>query len=309
MRWATYRGPRGGERVGLVVNGEIRALDRPATLLGMLSAGGSTMAEEALIARRRPAEVVPLSRARLMPPIPRPPSVRDFMAFENHVVTAMTALGRAVDPVWYQQPVFYFTNPAASLGARDDVPIAPGSQAWDYEVEVAAVIGTGGSNLSVRAAEAAIAGYTILVDWSARDLQNAEMSVGLGPAKGKDTATSFGPYLVTADELGGFASGGGYDLAMTATVNGDQWSAGSWADLHWTFGEMISYASRGTTLMPGDVIGSGTVGTGCILELSAVHGSQRYPWLRPGDRVRVEVEQLGAVETRILPGAPVHPLR
>ena len=273
MRWATYRGPRGGERVGLVVNGEIRALDRPATLLGMLSAGGSTMAEEALIARRRPAEVVPLARARLMPPIPRPPSVRDFMAFENHV------------------------------------PIAPGSQAWDYEVEVAAVIGTGGSNLSVRAAETAIAGYTILVDWSARDLQNAEMSVGLGPAKGKDTATSFGPYLVTADELGGFASGGGYDLAMTATVNGDQWSAGSWADLHWTFGEMISYASRGTTLMPGDVIGSGTVGTGCILELSAVHGSQRYPWLRPGDRVRVEVEQLGAVETRILPGAPVHPLR
>lgn len=96
---------------------------------------------------------------------------------------------------------------------------------------------------------------------------------------------------------------------MTATVNGDQWSSGSWADLHWTFGEMISYASRGTTLMPGDVIGSGTVGTGCILELSAVHGSQRYPWLRPGDRVRVEVEQLGAVETRILPGAPVHPLR
>ena len=309
MRWATYRGPRGGERVGLVVNGEIRALDRPATLLGMLSAGGSTLAEEALIARRRPAEVVPLSRARLMPPIPRPPSVRDFMAFENHVVTAMTALGRTVDPVWYQQPVFYFTNPAASLGACDDVPIAPGSQAWDYEVEVAAVIGTGGSNLSVRAAEAAIAGYTILVDWSARDLQNAEMSVGLGPAKGKDTATSYGPYLITPDELGGFASGGGYDLAMTATVNGDQWSAGSWADLHWTFGEMISYASRGTTLMPGDVIGSGTVGTGCILELSAVHGSQRYPWLRPGDRVRVEVEQLGAVETRILPGAPVHPLR
>lgn len=144
------------------------------------------------------------------------------MAFENHVVTAMTALGRAVDPVWYQQPVFYFTNPAASLGARDDVPIAPGSQAWDYEVEVAAVIGTGGSSLSVRAAEAAIAGYTILVDWSARDLQSAEMSVGLGPAKGKGHRDEPRPLPRHGRRASAASPGGGYDLAMTATVNGDQ---------------------------------------------------------------------------------------
>lgn len=310
MRWATYRSvpEGGGGRLGLVDGDELRGLDTSYTLVGLLEAGGDALAVAAAEARSHPAEVVRLDDVRLLPPVPRPPSVRDFMAFESHVVTAMGALGREVDPVWYEQPVFYFTNPAAMLGARDDVPVAPGSAAWDYEVEVAAVVGRRASNLTVAEAESCIAGYVVLVDWSARDLQAAEMRVGLGPAKGKDSATSLGPFLVTPDELEPWRTSRGYDLAMTATVNGVPYSAGTWADLHWTFGQMIAYASRGTWVVPGDIIGSGTVGTGCILELSGVHGATSYPWLVPGDEVRVEVEQLGAVDARIVPGPATIPL-
>src|SRR5690606_24827633 len=130
--------------------------------------------------------------------------------------------------------------------------------------------------------------YVLLCDWSARDLQAVEMAVQLGPAKGKDTATSLGPFLVTPDELEQYRAGDGYDLPLTASVNGRAYSAGSWKDLYWSFPQMLAYASRGTVLHPGDVIGSGTVGTGCILELSRVHGTEAYPWLEPGDRVRLE---------------------
>jgi 2-keto-4-pentenoate hydratase/2-oxohepta-3-ene-1,7-dioic acid hydratase in catechol pathway len=134
------------------------------------------------------------------------------------------------------------------------------------------------------------------------------MTIGLGPVKGKDTATTLGPALVTPDELAGAASGPGYDLAMTADVNGVRYSAGTWADLSWSFEQMIAYASRGTELRPGDVIGSGTVGTGCILELARTHGAVAYPWLRPGDVVTLEVERLGTLTTTIAPAAPVRPL-
>ncbi|HET8661149.1 MAG TPA: fumarylacetoacetate hydrolase family protein, partial [Micromonosporaceae bacterium] len=158
-------------------------------------------------------------------------------------------------------------------------------------------------------AEAHIAGYTIFCDWSARDVQTREMRQLLGPAKGKDTATSIGPFLVTPDELEPYRAGNGYALRMQASVNGKTYSDGTWADLHWSFGQMLAYASRGTTLRTGDVIGSGTVGTGCILELSQVHGGDAYPWLQPGDVVRVEVEQLGSIESRIVAGSDVIPLR
>src|SRR5262249_46321512 len=148
-------------------------------------------------------------------------------------------------------------------------------------------------------------GYLVLSDWSARDLQAEETRHGLGPVKGKDTATSIGPYLVTPDELADVRRGNAYDLAMTATVNGKPYSAGNFADIHWSYGQLLAYASRGTRLVPGDVIGSGTVGTGCILELSLVHGPAAYPWLQAGDRVRLEVERLGAIEAEIVPGRPV----
>lgn len=180
--------------------------------------------------------------------------------------------------------------------------------AFDYELEVAAVIGRPGGDLDPATAEAHIAGYTILADWSARDLQKVEMGVGLGPAKGKDGATTLGPYLVTPDELADARSGKGYALSMSAHVNDREYSRGDWSSLYWSFGQLLAYASRGTTLRAGDVIGSGTVGSGCILERQATHGPQEYPWLQPGDRVRLAVERLGEFTVDVVPGAAPVPL-
>lgn len=305
MRWASYLSESDGrEHAALVAGDELRAV--PETLLELLRADALAAAAERALAD--PVEVGPLAGATLLAPVPEPPSVRDFMSFESHVVTSMAAIGSHVDPVWYQQPVFYFTNPAAVRGPEGDIPVAPGSAQFDYELEVAAIIGRGGSDIAPAEAEAHIAGYTILCDWSARDIQMREMRVGLGPAKGKDTATSLGPVLVTPDELEPYRTASGYDLSMTVAVNGREYSRGSWETVYWTFAQMIAYASRGTELRPGDVIGSGTVGTGCILELGRVHGGEAYPWLVPGDVVELEVEQLGVQRARIVAGAPVIPL-
>jgi fumarylacetoacetate (FAA) hydrolase len=213
----------------------------------------------------------------LRPPVLYPPSVRDFMAFEAHVKRTRANRGLPVPPEWYEIPVFYFSNPAAIYGPGDEVPYPAESEALDYELEVAAVIG----------ADGAIGGFTVMNDWSARDLQLREMKVGLGPAKGKDFATSLGPVLVTADELGDLR------LEMTARVNGEERSRGNLGDIHWPFEELAAHAAESTRLLPGDVLGSGTVGTGCILE----HGDGR--WLRPGDEVELEVEGIGVLVNRV----------
>lgn len=298
MRWVTYRAADGTERPGLVQDGRVHGLD--GTLLALVESGLAGAAERATA---NPVEVVDLADVRLCAPIPRPPSVRDFLSFEEHLRNAVHALGRSdPPPVWFEQPVFYFSNPAAILGPDEEVPISPGCEAFDYEVEVAAVVGRAGSDLTPAEAEGHIAGYTIFCDWSARDVQRRESTAGLGPAKGKDGATSTGPALVTPDELEPYRSGSGFRLAMRGSVNGRELGGGTWADIHWSFGQMLAYASRGTQLRPGDVIGSGTVGTGCLLELSHLHGAERYPWLQPGDVVTIEVEQLGALSGRIVPG-------
>ena len=296
MRWSSYAEADGTVRAA-VWEGD-RLYPAPAgtalvDLLGDLRAAAD---------RALDGPAVDPASATLLPPVPRPPSIRDFMAFEEHVVTASAAIGLTVDPLWYAQPVFYFTNPAALRGAHDPVPVSPGSSAFDYELEVAAVIGREGSDLTPEEAVEHIAGYTLFCDWSARDLQGEEMKLNLGPAKGKDSASSCGPWMLTPDELPAAA-------AMTASVNGTPYSAGRLDALYWSFGEMIAYASRGTRVVPGDLIGSGTVGTGCILELSRVHGAAAYPYLVPGDRVRLEVDGLGAIDAPVVEGAAVRPLR
>jgi 2-keto-4-pentenoate hydratase/2-oxohepta-3-ene-1,7-dioic acid hydratase in catechol pathway len=306
MRWVTYRSAAGAERAGLLQDGRVHGLD--GTLLALIESDGG-LAAAAERANAAPVEVVDLADVRLSAPIPRPPSVRDFLSFEEHLRNAGRAMGRSeVPPVWFEQPVFYFTNPAAIRGPDEEIPISPGCEKFDYEVEVAAVVGRAGSDLTPTEAEAHIAGYTIFCDWSARDVQARESTIGLGPAKGKDGATSIGPVLVTPDELEPYRSGKGYRLAMRASVNGRDLGGGSWADIHWSFGQMLAYASRGTQLRPGDVIGSGTVGTGCLLERSGLHGAERHPWLRAGDVVTIEVEQLGTITGRIVPGPALVPL-
>ena len=180
---------------------------------------------------------------------------------------------------------------------------------WCTYVSPAAVVGRPGSDLDPAIAEQHIAGYAIMCDWSARDLQAQEMKGHLGPAKGKDSATSFCAFLVAPDELADSQAGNAYDPEMTASVNGRPYSRGTFSGIHWRFGELLAYAFRGTTVRSGDIIGSGTVRTGCILVPSAAGGPEAYPWLKPGDQLRLEVDRLGVISSTIRPSAPVIPLR
>jgi fumarylacetoacetate (FAA) hydrolase len=219
-----------------------------------------------------------LADVRLHAPVPEPPSVRDFFAFEQHVATARANRGAEVPAEWYQLPVFYFSNPAAIFGPEDGVPHPRGSEELDYELEVAAVIG----------AEGEIAGFTVMNDWSARDLQRQEVRVGLGPAKGKDFATSLGPVLVTVDEFDGGSA------EMVARVNGEERSRGNLRDLYHPWKAILERASLNTHLRPGEVLGSGTVGTGCILE------ADDGRWLSVGDVVELEVEGIGVLRNTVV---------
>ncbi|WP_329298161.1 fumarylacetoacetate hydrolase family protein [Streptomyces sp. NBC_00659] len=252
-----------------------------------------------------------VSQVRLLSPL-QPSSVRDFVTFEEHVEGVRRSVNGAsgVPEQWYAAPTFYFTNPHAVFGPSDDIPMAPGSAALDYELEVAAVIGREGSDLTPEQARDHIVGYTVFNDWSARDLQSAEMKVGLGPCKGKDTATTLGPYLVTADELEPYRDTDGFlRLALTAEVNGQVIGRDLLSNMSWTFEEMVAYASRGTRVVPGDVLGSGTCGNGgCLAELWGVRGRQDPPPLRPGDTVTLTVEGIGAVSNTVVAGPDVLPL-
>jgi len=205
----------------------------------------------------------------------QPPSIRDFFAFEEHVRNARRNRGLEVPEAWYELPVFYFSNPAAIYRDGDSIPKPADTQALDYELELACVIGADGLP----------EGFTVMNDWSARDLQAKEMSVGLGPAKGKDFATSLGPELVSPDELPA-----DLDMRATARVNGEVRTDSRTAGMQFSWDELLAAAARNTPgLQAGDVIGSGTVGGGCILE----HGDGR--WLQPGDVVELEIEELGVL--------------
>jgi fumarylacetoacetate (FAA) hydrolase len=250
-----------------VVEGDVVVQLAAQTLQSFFTGGGKA---------RRHAEY-PLAEVDLRPPVLHPPSVRDFYAFEQHVRTARAARGLEVPPEWYEQPVFYFSNPAAIFGPEDEIPYPEGTQELDYELEVAAIVGADGQ----------IAGFTVMNDWSARDLQRAEMRVGLGPAKGKDFATSLGPFVVTPDEFDGSRA------TMVARVNGEERSRGELGDMYHSWDAIVAHAARNTRLLPGDVLGSGTVGTGCILEL----GDGR--WLQPGDVVELEVEGIGVLRNHV----------
>jgi 2-keto-4-pentenoate hydratase/2-oxohepta-3-ene-1,7-dioic acid hydratase in catechol pathway len=240
--------------------------------------------------------VYPIHEVRLIAPLPTPKSFRDFYAFEQHVKSARENRGLDMIPEWYQIPVFYFSNHLVIKGPEDIIFKPIECNALDYELEVACIIGKEGRNIKAYEAEDYIFGYCILNDWSARDLQRQEMKVGLGPAKGKDFATSIGPWIITKDELENLKSGKGFDINMKAKVNDVLLSEGNMKDIYYSFGEMIERASRGVTLYPGEMIGSGTVGTGCILEL----GTEVHRWLQPGDVVELEIDKLGVLKNSIV---------
>jgi fumarylacetoacetate (FAA) hydrolase len=236
---------------------------------------------------------------RFGPPILRPPSLRDFYAFEGHVRMMWERRGGEVPEAWYRLPIFYFSNVSEIRGPDEPVWAAAASSELDYELEVAALIDTPVVDLPAERGEEAIGGYTIFNDWSARDLQREETVVRLGPAKGKDFASSVGPWLVTPDELAGARTAGarGPDLAMTAEVNGVETSRGRWSDAQFSFGQMVARASADARLRPGDLLGSGTVGSGCLLE---VRDATLGRYLEPGDQVVLRVDRLGSLRTPIV---------
>lgn len=292
MKLVTFSAPGAPPRPGLLADGRVHPLPGYPSLEAWLA---DPDRPDPALAAAGPG--IPLAAVRLHAPLRRPPSLRDFYAFEAHVRAARRHRGLEMVPEWYEFPVFYFSNAAAIYGPEEEIPYPRGTAELDYELEVAAVIGRPGRNLRPAEALDHVAGWTILNDWSARDLQRREMKVGLGPAKGKDFATSLGPWLVTPEELADRREGDRYRLEMVARVNGVEYSRGNFADIHFTMAECIARASVNVTLYPGDVIGSGTVGTGCLAERPG-----RYPWLQPGDVVELEVERLGVLRNRV--GAP-----
>jgi fumarylacetoacetate (FAA) hydrolase len=254
---------------------------------------------------------VNLDELKLGPPVPYPTSCRDGYAFRQHVATARRNRGVPMIPEFDQYPVFYFTNHNAIYGGGDLIVETDHLQKLDFELEAAIVIGRHGRNIKSYEADNYIAGYMIMNDFSARVLQMEEMLLNLGPAKGKDFATAIGPVLVTPDELENrkvtTPYGDKYDLEMKAYHNGRLISEGNLKQMDWTFAEIIERASYGVDLYPGDIIGSGTVGTGCYLELNGTaalnakeKGEEFTPvWLAEGDDIELQIEGLGRLKNTI----------
>lgn len=257
----------------------------------------------------RNGERHPLAAAQLMAPLD-PPTFRDFSTFPEHLAGSMALLDptAGLPPEFYEIPTFYFSNPYAIAGPHDDVPVPPGCELFDYELEVGAVIGRAGADLTVEEAADHIAGYVVLNDFSARDVQFHEMRMRLGPAKGKDTATTLGTVFVTADELEPHRSGSSFDLQMQVFVNGVLLGSDRMDSMAWSFPALAAYASRGTVVRPGDLLGSGTCQGGCLAELWGRYGWDHHRPLQPGDVVTTTVEGLGGTSNRIVAGPPSHPI-
>jgi 2-keto-4-pentenoate hydratase/2-oxohepta-3-ene-1,7-dioic acid hydratase in catechol pathway len=309
MRFATWE-DGGVVTAGVVGEHGLHALPAEVTVLDLVRAGLPAALEAGTAAFSAPP--VPVDEVRLLPPL-QAPTVRDYVAFEEHVEGVRKAIDGVADvpAEWYQAPTFYFTNPYALIGAHDDVPVPPGSQRFDFELEVAVVVGQDGTSLSPEQAADHVFGYTILNDWSARDLQAREMKVNLGPAKGKDSATTLGPWLVTADELEPYRDEEGFlALDLRVSVNDVEIGQDLLSNMGWPFEELISYASRGTWVRAGDVLGSGTCGNGgCLAELWGTRGEAAPPPLRPGDVVEMTVEGIGTIRNRVVEGIELPPVR
>lgn len=286
-----------------------------ADMLSLIEAGPDAWAAiRELVDEAAPAATLRTGNVRLLAPLPRPTQVRDFLSFEQHVVnsgkSALEILSReapdpaakraelersgawGVPPIWYRMPVYYTASRLATSGPGEDIAWPSYSQRLDYELELAAVIGVRGADIPRERALDHVFGYTIFNDWSARDEQALAMSARLGPGKGKefDGANTFGPCIVTSDELGD-----PYTLTMTARIDGEEWSRGSSAAMHHRFEDIIAYLSRGQTIHPGEILGSGTVGSGCGVELMR--------FLQGGETVELEIDRIGVLRNKVVRSA------
>jgi fumarylacetoacetate (FAA) hydrolase len=297
MKLVTFQTSNNTIHAGLVRDGRVLMLNYPTLLELLQDPKGMAKARQMLESNQ---SGFALSDVTLLPPVPNPPTLRDFYAFEQHVKAARANRDLDMIPEWYEIPTFYFSNTSELYGHDVPIPYPTGSKELDIELEIACVIGREGKDISVDEAEEYIAGYTIMNDWSARDFQRLEMKINLGPAKGKDFATSLGPWLVTPDELTTRRTGSGdsesYDMTMIARVDGQEISRGNFNQIYYSFPQMIAYASRNTRLRPGDVIGSGTVGTGCLLEI----GTVGHLWFQRGETIELEIEGIGVLRNKIV---------
>ena len=250
----------------------------------------------------RTMQGVPLGEVRLRTPILQPPTVRDFMVYEGHASAGGT---RQLSDAWYRLPIFYFSNPLCIFGPEDAIPYPSASEQLDYELELAAVIGLEANNVAAADAFSYIAGFPILNDWSCRDLQRDEMEARLGPAKGKDSASSLGPWIVTTDELAPFIRDGRLHVGCTLKVNGIQWMENNAGIMYHSWGAIIERASRDSRVVPGDVLGGGTVTGGSIGE--AIRNGFPARYLEPGDVVEIEVEGIGVLRNTIAPKVNFNP--
>jgi 2-keto-4-pentenoate hydratase/2-oxohepta-3-ene-1,7-dioic acid hydratase in catechol pathway len=310
MRLAVYEF-QGAQHLGVVADSSIYPLPDNETVLSVLSA--DPQARAILDASAREGHPVALADVRLLPPI-QPPAMRDFQTFEQHVQGVTKAVqGGDLHPEWYEAPSFLFMNPNAVIGTGDDVEKPYGTEQMDFELEVAAVISHDARNVAVEDAAAHIGGYLIMNDWSARDLMRREMKLGLGPSKGKDFATTLGPWIVTTDELETYRRDDRLDLEMSVAVNGVRVGGDQLSNMAWSFEQMVSYASRGAWLRAGDVLASGTCATGALAESWGRTGRIDPPALETGDVVTMTVQGIGEITNAVVPPGyaelPIPPAR
>ena len=293
----------GDRRLGAVADDGLWPLPAGSDVLELLAASPEERAQAETEARRAGPPLA-LADVTLLAPL-KPPTIRDFVTFEGHV-EGMTAGN--IKPEWYEAPFFYFSNANAVVATGDDVPVPPGCVDLDFELEVAAVIGTAGRDLPVAEAGGHIAAFTIFNDWSARDIGRREGRLGLGLSKCKDGASTVGPWLVTADELEPYRTGDRYDLELIASINGVPLGRDTLANMSWSFDELVAYAARGAWVCPGDLLASGTCRWGCLAELWGRRGRHDPPPLKPGDEVTLQVQGIGTVTNRVVAGAQPHPI-
>jgi 2-keto-4-pentenoate hydratase/2-oxohepta-3-ene-1,7-dioic acid hydratase in catechol pathway len=305
MRLAAFKRPGGTERrIGLVIgvgaDAQVHPFPSGTDLVALLAADGE--ARDAAVDAVAAADGHPLHDVVLLPPV-YPVAMRDFVTFEAHV----EGIGRSVQgangvpPEWYRAPSFLFMAPHAVHGPYDDVAMPPDTERLDFELELAAIICRDVRNVTPEQAVSAIGGYVVMNDWSARDIQGQEMKVGLGPSKGKDFATTIGPWVVTPDELDRYRNSEGLlDLAMTVSVNGEQIGADRSGSMSWSFEELVSYSSRASWVKAGEVLASGTCGTGALAEIWGRTGALEPPPLQVGDVVEMAVEGLGVIRNQVV---------
>jgi 2-keto-4-pentenoate hydratase/2-oxohepta-3-ene-1,7-dioic acid hydratase in catechol pathway len=289
-----------GPRIGVLdLDGTVALSAADSRLETSFGDGGEALHDLGESIQANPASTHDFESLELLKPVD-PTAMRDFMIFEEHVLPAWRMQGMQRGPdVWYEQPIGYFSNAATIRGPRESIEIPGGCTDMDFELEVAAVIGRDALSVTPDQAASHIAGFVILSDWSARDLQFREMDGRLGPFKGKDFGSSLGPIFVTLDEIENRRIGNGYDLEMTSTVNGRRYGSDRWTSAYWSMEELLSYSSWNSRVEAGSIIGSGTCQGGCILELSIRNSPDEYPWLVPGDQVSLAVETMGDIRATV----------